>query len=320
LALRLRGLGAGRAEPVSAEVIVVGAGPAGLTATLYAVRYGLDVAVVSKDIGGQMAKAGWIENYPGFKRISGPELANRMYEHVRSYGVRFFLDEIVAAERKSGFFELKGRSGRLYRGRAVIVAVGARKRRLGVPGEEEFEGRGVSYCAVCDAPLFRGRRVAVIGGGDSAASAALLLAEHASRVYLVHRRGELRAQQYYQRQLASNDRIEILYNKVVEEIKGDSRVKGIVLRDTRSGEKSELAVDGVFVEIGFEPPREFAEKLGLEVDEKGYIKVKPDMSTNVPGIYAAGDCCGGLAGLRQVVTAAAMGAVAATSAYRYLRG
>ncbi len=317
--LRLR-VGGGVEGTVVAELIVVGAGPAGMTAALYAARYGLDVAVVSKDIGGQMAKAGWIENYPGFKRITGPELANKMYEHVRGYGVRFYLDEVIGGGRRGDYFELTGRSGRVYRGRSLVVAVGARKRRLGVPGEREFEGRGVSYCAVCDAPLFRGRRVAVVGGGDSAASAALLLAEHASKVYLIHRRGELRAQKYYQDMLKGNPRVEILYNKVVEEIYGDKRVRGVRLRDTRDSSRSELSVDGVFIEVGFEPPRDFAEKLGLEVDEKGYIKVREDMSTNIPGVFAAGDCCGGLAGLRQVVTAAAMGAVAASSAYRYLRG
>lgn len=300
------------------DVVVVGGGPAGLTAALYATRYMLSVIVVTEKIGGQMAEAGWIENYPGIPRIMGPELAKRFEEHVRKYNVPIVMDRVVDIVRDGESFVVKTVSGVELRGRTIILALGVKKRRLGVPGELEFAGRGVSYCAPCDAPLFRGKRVAVVGGGDSAASAALLLAEYADKVYIVHRRDQLRAQPLYRKLLSENPRIEILYNRIVKRIDGDKVVKKIILENRVNGQTEELNVDGVFIEIGVEPPTEFAKKLGLEVDDRGYIKVRDDMSTNVPGIFAAGDCTNALGGVKQIVVAAAMGAVAATSAYRYL--
>jgi len=300
------------------DVVVVGGGPAGLTAALYAARYMLSVIVVTEKIGGQMAEAGWIENYPGIPRIMGPELAKRFEEHVRKYNVPIVMDRVVDIVRDGESFVVKTASGVELRGRTIILALGVKKRRLGVPGELEFAGRGVSYCAPCDAPLFRGKRVAVVGGGDSAASAALLLAEYADKVYIVHRRDQLRAQPLYRKLLSENPRIEVLYNRIVKRIDGDKVVKKIILENRVNGQTEELNVDGVFIEIGAEPPTEFAKKLGLEVDDRGYIKVRDDMSTNVPGIFAAGDCTNALGGVKQIVVAAAMGAVAATSAYRYL--
>jgi len=300
------------------DVVVVGGGPAGLTAALYAARYMLSVIVVTEKIGGQMAEAGWIENYPGIPRIMGPELARRFEEHVRKYNVPIVMDRVVDIVRDGESFVVKTASGVELRGRTIILALGVKKRRLGVPGELEFAGRGVSYCAPCDAPLFRGKRVAVVGGGDSAASAALLLAEYADKVYIVHRRDQLRAQPLYRKLLSENPRIEVLYNRIVKRIDGDKVVKKIILENRVNGQTEELNVDGVFIEIGAEPPTEFAKKLGLEVDDRGYIKVRDDMSTNVPGIFAAGDCTNALGGVKQIVVAAAMGAVAATSAYRYL--
>lgn len=300
------------------DVVVVGGGPAGLTAALYATRYMLSVIVVTEKIGGQMAEAGWIENYPGIPRIMGPELAKRFEEHVRKYNVPIVMDRVVDIVRDGESFVVKTVSGVELRGRTIILALGVKKRRLGVPGELEFAGRGVSYCAPCDAPLFRGKRVAVVGGGDSAASAALLLAEYADKVYIVHRRDQLRAQPLYRKLLSENPRIEILYNRIVKRIDGDKVVKKIILENRVNGQTEELNVDGVFIEIGVEPPTEFAKKLGLEVDDRGYIKVRDDMSTNVPGIFAAGDCTNALGGVKQIVVAAAMGAIAATSAYRYL--
>ena len=300
------------------DVIVVGGGPAGLTAALYATRYMLSVVVVTEKIGGQMAEAGWIENYPGILRIVGPELARRFEEHVRKYNVPIVLDRVIDITRDNESFVVKIASGIELRGYTVILALGVKKRRLGVPGELEFTGRGVSYCAPCDAPLFRDKRVAVVGGGDSAASAALLLAEYADKVYVVHRRDQLRAQPLYRKLLSENPRIEILYNRVVRRIEGDKVVRKIILENRVNGQTEELNVDGVFIEIGAEPPTDFAKKLGLEVDDRGYIKVRDDMSTNIPGIFAAGDCTNALGGVKQIVVAAAMGAVAATSAYKYL--
>lgn len=302
------------------DVVVVGGGPAGLTAALYAARYMLSVVVITERIGGQMAEAGWIENYPGIPRIVGPELAKRFEEHVKRYNVPIILDTVVDVLRDGELFVVKLASGVELKGRTIILAIGVRKRRLGVPGELEFLGRGVSYCAPCDAPLFRGKRVAVVGGGDSAASAALLLAEYADKVYIVHRRDQLRVQPLYRKLLDENPRIEVLYNRVVKRICGDKVVRKLVLENTVNGQIEELNVDGVFIEIGAEPPTDFAKKLGLEVDDKGYIKVRDDMSTNIPGVFAAGDCTNAFGGVKQIIVAAAMGAIAATSAYKYLLG
>lgn len=302
------------------DVVVVGGGPAGLTAALYAARYMLSVVVITERIGGQMAEAGWIENYPGIPRIVGPELAKRFEEHVKRYNVPIILDTVVDVLRDGELFVVKLASGVELKGHTIILAIGVRKRRLGVPGELEFLGRGVSYCAPCDAPLFRGKRVAVVGGGDSAASAALLLAEYADKVYIVHRRDQLRVQPLYRKLLDENPRIEVLYNRVVKRICGDKVVRKLVLENTVNGQIEELNVDGVFIEIGAEPPTDFAKKLGLEVDDKGYIKVRDDMSTNIPGVFAAGDCTNAFGGVKQIIVAAAMGAIAATSAYKYLLG
>ena len=302
------------------DVVVVGGGPAGLTAALYAARYMLSVVVITERIGGQMAEAGWIENYPGIPRIVGPELAKRFEEHVKRYNVPIILDTVVDVLRDGELFVVKLASGVELKGHTIILAMGVRKRRLGVPGELEFLGRGVSYCAPCDAPLFRGKRVAVVGGGDSAASAALLLAEYADKVYIVHRRDQLRVQPLYRKLLDENPRIEVLYNRVVKRICGDKVVRKLVLENTVNGQIEELNVDGVFIEIGAEPPTDFAKKLGLEVDDKGYIKVRDDMSTNIPGVFAAGDCTNAFGGVKQIIVAAAMGAIAATSAYKYLLG
>jgi len=302
------------------DVVVVGGGPAGLTAALYAARYMLSVVVITERIGGQMAEAGWIENYPGIPRIVGPELAKRFEEHVKRYNVPIILDTVVDVLRDGELFVVKLASSVELKGRTIILAIGVRKRRLGVPGELEFLGRGVSYCAPCDAPLFRGKRVAVVGGGDSAASAALLLAEYADKVYIVHRRDQLRVQPLYRKLLDENPRIEVLYNRVVKRICGDKVVRKLVLENTVNGQIEELNVDGVFIEIGAEPPTDFAKKLGLEVDDKGYIKVRDDMSTNIPGVFAAGDCTNAFGGVKQIIVAAAMGAIAATSAYKYLLG
>ena len=302
------------------DVVVVGGGPAGLTAALYAARYMLSVVVITEKIGGQMAEAGWVENYPGIPRIVGPELAKRFEEHVKRYNVTIVLDTVVDILRDGEQFVVKLASGVELKGRTIILAIGVKKRRLGVPGELEFLGRGVSYCAPCDAPLFRGKRVAVVGGGDSAASAALLLAEYADKVYIVHRRDQLRVQPLYRKLLDENPRIEMLYNRVVKRICGDKVVRKLVLENIVNGQIEELNVDGVFIEIGAEPPTDFAKKLGLEVDDKGYIRVRDDMSTNIPGVFAAGDCTNAFGGVKQIIVAAAMGAVAATSAYKYLLG
>ncbi len=300
------------------DVVIVGSGPAGLSAAIFAARFALKTIVIAGEIGGQVSDAGYVENYPGILRITGPDLVNRMLRHVQHYKVPVRMGWALNIERRGSVFEVHTTGGAVFKSKTVILALGVRKRKLGVPGEEEYSGRGVSYCAPCDAPMFKGKVVAVVGGGDSAASAAVLLADYASRVYMVHRRDKLRAQPIYHRLLADNPRVNILWNKVVVKLEGDRLLRRAILRDTKSGEISVLRVDGVFVEIGADPPREFFEKIGVETDEEGYAKVGPDQSTSVPGIFAAGDCTNACNGFKQIITAAAQGAVAAEAAYRYI--
>ncbi len=297
------------------DVIIVGGGPAGVVAGIYAARYALDTVLITKDKGGQMSEAGYVENYPGFKRILGPDLVNKFYDHLSEYKVPVVLDEVVNINRSSSdLFVVETASGNQFKTKTVILALGVIRRKLGVPGEKEFSGRGVSYCAPCDAPLYKGKVVAVVGGGDSATSAALLLADYVKKVYLIHRRNRLRAQPFYVRKLTMHPKIQLVLNSNVEEIGGTKTVEWVKIKET--GEK--IRVDGVFIEIGSDPPKEFFKKIGVETDKEGYVIVGPDQSTNIPGIFAAGDCTTACNRFKQILTAAAQGAVAADSAYKYV--
>ncbi len=301
------------------DVVVIGGGPAGLSAALYTVRYGLKTIVVTKVPGGRIVEAPIVENYLGMPNVSGLELAKRFVDHVRSFGVDIVIDEVVEVKRSNSKFVVATKSGKKMECYALILAVGGDKKRLGVPGEDKFLGKGVSYCATCDAPLYKGRRVAVVGGGDSAMIAAIHLAGFAREVYLVHRRRELRALPRYV-EIARQRGVKFLLGYVVKEIVGDDRVRGVRLREVSTGREEVLEVDGVFIEIGIEYPRQMFEMLGIEVDEHGRAMVKPDMSTNIPGIFVAGSAAGGPNKfyLDQVVTAVAEGAIAATSAFNYI--
>jgi len=303
------------------EAIVVGAGPAGLTAALYLARYRVPTLVITKDIGGQMAEAPLVDDYIGIRNITGPELAKRFEEHVRSYGVDIVVgDPVVAISRVNDMWCVKTESEEEYCAFVIILAAGAEKRKLGVPGEDRLIGRGVSYCAVCDGPMFGGKIVAVVGGGNSALTSALYLSTVASKVYLIHRRDSFRAFPFYVDEVKRNPKIEMVLNSVVEEILGESRVEGIKIRNLVTGATTVLKVDGVFVEIGVEPPRKFLESIGLQLDEEGRVVVGIDRSTNLPGIFAAGDVAGGPYKYKfeQIITAAAEGAIAADAAYKYL--
>lgn len=294
------------------DVVIVGGGAAGVAAAIYAARYMLKTIIVTETEGGTLLEAAEIENYPGFPSILGPDLAVKFYEHLRKYDVPILKARVIGIEKKDdGTFTIKGTRGLELRSKTVILAIGTIRRKLGVPGEEELAGRGVSYCTVCDAPIFKGRVVAVVGGGDSALQGALLAAKHASKVYLIHRRSQFRAQPIYVKQVKKIPKIELILNETVVEIGGKEKVEWIRLRSGRI-----LKVDGIFIEIGEEPPREFLKSIGLELDEKGFVKVKEDMSTNIPGIFAAGDVTN--IPLKQVVTAVYTGARAATSAYKYI--
>jgi len=299
------------------DLIIIGAGPAGLAASIYASRYKISHLVVGKEPGGQAVEAHKIENWPGTLSISGFDLGRKMREHAEKLGAEIFMDSVSGIKKIDDVFEITTHTNQ-YQAKNIILASGMEYRKLQIPGEAEFKGKGVSYCPTCDAAFFKDKIVAVVGGANSAASAALLLSEHASRVYLVYRGEKLKVDPAYQEKISKNEKIEVIYSTNIREIKGEKSVEKIIL-DNKYNENDELEVQGVFIEIGSEPGVELAKQVGVNVDEQGFIIVNPDQSTNVLGIWAAGDATNGSNKLRQIVTAAAEGAVAAGSVYKKLQ-
>ncbi len=305
------------------DVVIIGGGPAGLSAAIYAARFLLKTAVIAEEVGGQLNLTDWVDDYPALGKIKASELVKRFRSHAEDlFGVEVY--ERLRVERfervDDVWFKITGSRGLEVYAKTIIMAVGSKRRKLNVPGEKEYAGKGVSYCSVCDAPFFAGKdAVVVVGGGDAAFEGAILLSGYVKKVYLVHRRRGFRAKPFYVEMAKSKPNIEFVLDSIVKEIKGDgSKVTSVVVKNKVTGEEREIPVDGVFIEIGFEPPKEWFQSLGLETDEAGYIKVDEWMRTNIPGVFAAGDCTSMWRGFRQVVTAAAMGAVAAYSAYNYL--
>lgn len=306
------------------DLVIIGAGPAGLTAAIYAGRARLDTLVLEKQYpGGQAFNTHHIDNYPGFAEgISGPELTERMAQQARTHGAEIESVEVVGA-RLTGHPKVISTTEGDIKAHTVIIATGAGPRKLGVPGEEEFAGRGVSYCATCDGPFFRNRVVAVVGGGDAALTEALFLARLAREVVIIHRRTELRAVKSLQEQVASDSRIRVLTPAIVNTIEGGSAVERVTLTAAPGREQGQggaavpghLAVDGVFIYVGNEPATAFA-RGQLELDDYGYIITDEELSTSQDGVYAAGDVR--RKGLRQIVTAAGDGAVAAMNCERWL--
>ena len=298
------------------DLIIIGAGPAGLTSAIYAKRAGLSVKVFEElSPGGQAAVTPEIENYPGMKKISGSDFAFSLFEQATQLGAEVEFEKVETIETDGNVKIVKTSAGE-YKAKAVIIANGAKRRKLSVPGEEEFSGKGVSYCATCDGAFFKEKTVAVIGGGNTALEDALYLANICEKVYLVHRRDQFRASKSLADRVNSNKKIEILYSYVPEKINGDTKVSGIILKSTKNGEETELLLSGVFVAIGLEPDNnKFENNVVLE---DGYIKAGEDCETSAQGIFAAGDTR--TKSLRQIVTATADGAVAATAAIEYITG
>lgn len=297
------------------DLIVVGGGPAGLAAGIYGVRGGLRTLVLEgKMAGGRMAEAPLIENYPGLPPMPGLELGSRMAEHCRRAGAEVREGEEVRELLPGGRKLVRTGKGE-YSAGAVVLATGATHRTLGVPGEKELLGRGVTYCPVCDGPLFRGKRVMVVGGGNSAVSAALYLSSLASRVVLVHRRDSFRADPVLVGKLEG--KVEVRWNRVVEEIVGERRVEGVRLREVGTGRGEEVEVEGVFVMVGEEPNSSLARRAGVRTNEEGYIVVDRRQRTSLEGIYAAGDVTD--FPVKQVVSAVAQGMTAALDARSLLR-
>lgn len=298
------------------DVIIIGAGPAGMTAAVYASRANLSTLMLERGIpGGQMANTEEIENYPGFEHILGPDLSTKMFEHAKKFGAEYAYGDVKEIIDGEEYKTLKVGS-KEYKAKAVIITTGAEYKKMGIPGENELGGRGVSYCAVCDGAFFKKKELVVVGGGDSAVEEGVYLTRFADKVTIVHRRDELRAQKIIQDRAFANDKIDFIWSHTVKEIKDENgKVGGVTLVSTKNGEEKEFKAEGVFIYIGMLPLTKPFANLGILNDE-GYVVTNEKMETSVPGIYAAGDVREKT--LRQVVTATGDGSIAAEAAQHYI--
>ncbi|MGZ9910091.1 thioredoxin-disulfide reductase [Streptococcus sp. V919] len=297
------------------DTIIIGAGPAGMTAALYAARSNLKVALIEGGLpGGQMNNTFDIENYPGYANISGPELAEKMFEPLENLGVEHLYGFVENIENH-GDVKKVITDDQEFETRTVIVATGSKHHLLGVPGEEELNSRGVSYCAVCDGAFFRDQDLLVVGGGDSAVEEAIFLTQFAKSVTIVHRRDELRAQKVLQDRAFANDKIKFIWDSVVKEIKGENRVESVVIENVKTNQVTEHAFGGVFIYVGLDPVSDFTKDLQIQ-DESGWIVTDDHMKTRVAGVFAVGDVR--QKDLRQVTTAVGDGAIAGQEAYKYI--
>ncbi|MFH0968692.1 MAG: FAD-dependent oxidoreductase [Methanobacteriota archaeon] len=311
---RLKELFATGSDPASYDVIITGAGPAGMTAALYCARKNLKSIIISEDIGGQALESWNIENYMGYRMITGDELMSKFEEQIRQNQIQIELDQVTSLLPAAGGYVIKTASDQEFKGKTVILAQGKRQRRLGIAREEEFTGRGVSVCATCDGPLFKERVVAIVGGGNSALQTAIEMSGIATTVHLVVR-SKIRADPVYENQLETRSNIIIHTGCEVSELKGTDRLSGIVLRDRASGKSEDLQVDGLFTEIGWVPNTGFLEGL-LTLNYQKEIDIDINCRTNAPGVFAAGDVTAVLG--KQIIIAAGEGAKAALSAFDYL--
>jgi len=297
------------------ELAIIGAGPAGFSAAIYAVRAGIKTVVIDKGIGGGLANVSpKIENYPGFESISGMDLMEKMKNHAKKYADFHFSEEVKKIEKSGIEFNIQTDKQR-YSVKAIILCTGTDYRKLNTPGEKELTGKGVSYCATCDGFFFKDKKVAVVGGGNSALIESIFLKQiGVSEVFVIHRRDQLRAEKAYEDE-AIKKGVKILFNTRVESINGEQKIEYLELHDVKTEKSTKFLVDGVFISIGEVPQNEIAKDLGVKIDEKGFITTDKQMRTNIKGVYAAGDITGGL---RQVVTACAEGAVAALTSTEVL--
>ncbi|MBG9790190.1 MULTISPECIES: thioredoxin-disulfide reductase [Brevibacillus] len=297
------------------DVIIAGAGPAGMTAAVYTSRANMSTLMLERGIpGGQMANTEDIENFPGFTSILGPDLSNKMFEHAQKFGAEYQYGDIKEI-RDDNPYKIVVVGDKEYKAKSIIVATGAEHRLLGAPGEKEYSGRGVSYCAVCDGAFFRNKELVVVGGGDSAVEEAIFLTRFATKVTIIHRRDEFRAQKIIQKRAFENEKIHVIWDTVVKEIRGDNVVTGVLLENVKTGEQTEYPTNGVFIYVGMDPLTEAVKNLGI-TNEGGYIPTDELMRTNVEGVFAAGDVREKL--LRQVVTATGDGSIAAQNAQIYV--
>jgi len=298
------------------SLVIVGAGPAGLTASIYASRYKLNHMVIGETLGGLAFTAHRICNFPTEKEISGADLVAKMRDQVESMGVSILTGRIVDISKKEEYFELKSDDGEVFWADTIILANGTEHRKIGLPDEEKYIGKGVSYCATCDAMFFRDKVVAVVGGSDSANTASLYLAELAKKVHQIYRGKELRGETVWVDKVKNNDKIEIIYETEIVGLKGDGKLEAVVLNQNNK----EIKVDGLFIEIGAIPRRDLADRLGLKVNERGYIEVTSDQRTSREGIWAAGDITSGSNNFHQIITACSEGAIAAENVFHFIQG
>lgn len=295
------------------DLIIIGGGPAGMTAAIYAQRAKLNCLVLEKvGVGGQIALSDIVENYPGVGTISGAELMAKFEEQAKGFGAKFEFAEVEKVETTNDYKVITTNAGEL-KAKTVIIATGAKPRKLGVPGEASFAGKGVSYCATCDGFFFRGKEIAVVGGGDTAVKEAVYLSKIVKKVHLIHRRNKLRAEKIIQERAFAQDNIDFVWDTVVEEIYGQGKVEGLGLKNIKTGAVSSLKVEGIFIFIGIIPNADF---IDVQKDKNGFIVADKFMATSMPGVFAAGDVRD--TPLRQVATAVGDAAIAVTSALNYL--
>lgn len=299
------------------DLAIIGTGASGYAASIYASRYNLTNILIGTVAGGQTAEAHLIQNYPGIIEIEGHTLMNNMKEHAESYNIPIYFDTVTKIDGSHGSFTIETTSGKKYRSKTILLTIGMKRRKLGIDGEERFLGKGITYCATCDGPLFKGKTVAVVGGSDSANTASLYLSTIASKVYQIYRKQTLRGEPAWADRVRGNPAIEVIYQTNVTSTQGTDILENITLDPPYQGKKT-LAVDGLFIEIGAEPDTRLSKQLDLEHDENNYIQVNAEQKTSVPGIWAAGDITTNSNYFHQVVTAVAEGAVAAQDIYRVL--
>jgi len=298
------------------DLIIIGAGPAGLTAGIYASRRNLKNLIITKDIGGQASTTNYVENYPGYAKVGGFELMQKFQKQAQDFGSQFKYEEIASVIKTNNQYKVKTTTGNEYQALALILTFGKTPSNLNVPGEKEFTGRGVSYCATCDGPLFKNKTVAIIGGGNSALESSEYLSGLAQKVYLIHRRAEFRGDEVLLQRVKSLKNIEIILNSTVSKISGEKFVKAITIEDVNTKEQKEVAVDGIFIEIGHTVDATPIKKI-VQVNENNEIIIDPDCQTSTPGIFAAGDVTN--IKFKQIVVSAGEGAKAALSAYKYIQ-
>lgn len=297
------------------DLLILGAGPAGLTASIYASRYRLNHLVFGRMPGGLINDAHKVCNFPTESEIKGSELSQKIYQSASSQGGEIVLGEIEQIEKLKGLFKIISSSGDNYLGKKLLITTGTEHQKLGLKREADFLGKGISYCATCDGMFYKDKTVAVVGGGNSALTAALYLADVAEKVYQIYRGDKLKGEPAWREKVEAHPKIEVIYNNTLKELEGDNNLKKVILTNPYDG-GNELSLDGIFVEIGTLPKTDLFENLNLKLDKNGYIQTEPDQSTNIDGVWAAGDITTGSNGFRQIVTACSEAAVAVNAIYQ----